>query len=118
MKSELVPTHRQRMAYQDFRIEVTSMLRVCCFCDKVRDDAQGAIDRWQERQRVASPDSPGETAILSYTCCHQCFEADPRANVFRARQSEDRASVDGRSPRVRFSPRAHSWRHSVLRAAS
>jgi hypothetical protein len=65
------------------------MVRVCCFCDKIHDDA---IGRWQEHRGCASPDATGENLILSYTCCHQCFNADPRANVFRARQSRSAAS--------------------------
>jgi hypothetical protein len=68
------------------------MIRICCFCDKVHDDAVGL---WQERRCFASAGAHGEAAILWYTCCRQCFQVDPRASVFRARQSEPSASCTG-----------------------
>jgi hypothetical protein len=94
------------------------MLRVCCFCDKVRDDAPDAMELWQERQGVASSGACAEAAILSYTCCRHCLEADPSASVFRARQSEPIGSLHDSHPRFRSPASARSWRHSVSRAAS
>jgi hypothetical protein len=62
------------------------MVRICCFCDMVHDEAIGL---WRERRNfVPRAGTTGEGTILSYTCCCQCFEADPRASVFRARGSE------------------------------
>ncbi len=85
------------------------MVRVCCFCDKIHDDAIGL---WQEQRGCASPYATGESIILSYTCCHQCFSADPRANVFRARRSQSTASLYGTSRSARS-------RHLIVsRAAS
>jgi len=68
------------------------MVRVCCFCDKIHDDAIGL---WQERRGSVSGNSTGESAILSYTCCHHCLDADPRADVFRARERQSTASLYG-----------------------
>jgi hypothetical protein len=85
------------------------MVRVCCFCDKVRNDAIGL---WQEHRGLAPACASGPSVILSYTCCHQCFEADPDANVFRARQRRSSASVYG------IGRSARSPRYNVLRAAS
>jgi hypothetical protein len=80
------------------------VVRVCCFCDMVHDDAIGL---WQERRNfVPRAGNAGQAAILSYTCCHRCFEADPRASVFRARQSERRGGLDShgvRPSRLRWS---------------
>ena len=80
------------------------MVRVCCFCDMVHDEA---IDLWRERRNVVSSAGiPEEAAILSYTCCRQCFEADPRASVFRARRHEANGSRDSsgvRSSRLKWS---------------
>ena len=80
------------------------MVRVCCFCDMVHDEAMGL---WQEWGNFVPPDgTPGEAAILSYTCCRRCFEADPRASVFRARRSEPSGSLDStavRPSRLRWS---------------
>lgn len=80
------------------------MVRICCFCDMVHDEAVGL---WQERRNfVPSAGMTEEAAILSYTCCRQCFEADPRASVFRARRSESSGSLDStsvRSSRLRWS---------------
>jgi hypothetical protein len=90
------------------------MLRVCCFCDKIHDDAGGL---WRERRGFA-PDASREAAILSYTCCHRCFEADPRATSFRARQAEASASPYPNHSSVRGSGSARSWRQSTWRAAS
>ena len=76
------------------------MVRVCCFCEMVHDEAIGL---WRERRNAGIP---GEPAILSYTCCLQCFEADPRASVFRARRNEPKGSRDSsgvRSPRSKWS---------------
>ena len=64
------------------------MVRVCCFCEMVHDEAIGL---WRERRNAGIP---GEPAILSYTCCLHCFEADPRASVFRARRNEPKGSRD------------------------
>ena len=62
------------------------MVHVCCFCDMVHDEAIGL---WQERRDLVPSAGPaGEAAILFYTCCRQCFDADPSASVFRARRSE------------------------------
>jgi hypothetical protein len=61
------------------------MIRVCCFCDKIHDEAIGV---WQHQRRHASAYVSEGSVILSYTCCRQCLDADPRANVFRARQSQ------------------------------
>jgi hypothetical protein len=80
------------------------MVRVCCFCDMVHDEAMG---RWQEgRKFVPTAGGRGEAAILSYTCCRECFEADPRASVFRARRSQSSGSLDStaaRPSRLRWS---------------
>jgi hypothetical protein len=76
------------------------MVRVCCFCDMVHDEAIGL---WRERRNAGIP---GEAAILSYTCCLDCFEVDPRASVFRARRNEPKGSPDlngVRSPRSKWS---------------
>ena len=73
------------------------MVRVCCFCDMVHDEAIGL---WRERRNlVPRAGKTGEAAILSYTCCRRCFEADPRASVFRARQSERRGGRDSNGVR-------------------
>jgi hypothetical protein len=72
------------------------MLLVCCFCDKVHDDAMSqARERlWQDLQVYNALRGPKrEDTILSYTCCHVCLQRDPRAIVFRARQSETPASM-------------------------
>jgi hypothetical protein len=83
------------------------MVRVCCFCDMVHDEAIGL---WQEWSNVVpSTGGTGLAAILSYTCCHRCFEADPGASVFRARQSEPIDSPHStrvRSARLKWSPAA------------
>ena len=72
------------------------MVRVCCFCDKIHDDAIGL---WQEQRGDASSCAMGESLILSYTCCHQCFNVDPRASVFRDTRNEPNGSRDSAAVR-------------------
>jgi hypothetical protein len=91
------------------------MLRVCCFCDKVRDDAQDAMGFWQERQHLPLVGAPSEAATLSYTCCHQCFDEDPRASVFRSRHGKPDASLYRSHLSARRTPRARSWRLGLPR---
>ena len=72
------------------------MLLVCCFCDKVHDDAMSqARERlWQDLRVYNALRNPRrEDTILSYTCCHECLQRDPRAIVFRTRQNETPASM-------------------------
>jgi len=72
------------------------MLLVCCFCDKVHDDAasQARERPWQDLQVYnAARRLKREDTILSYTCCQECLQRDPRAIVFRARRNETPASM-------------------------
>lgn len=72
------------------------MLLVCCFCDKVHDDATShARERlWQDLRVYNAVRNPKrEDTIFSYTCCQECLQRDPRAIVFRARRNETTAPV-------------------------
>jgi hypothetical protein len=72
------------------------MLLVCCFCDKVRDDAMDHVGEhpWQDLQLYTASRKPKrEDTILSYTCCDECLRGDPRAFVFRVRQQWSTRSI-------------------------
>ena len=68
------------------------MLLVCCFCDKVCNNTMRQ-SQWQLHLYLASHNLKREDTVLSYTCCHDCFQGDPHAIAFRIRQSESRAAV-------------------------
>lgn len=69
------------------------MLLVCCFCDKVCDDTMDQT-HWQDlRTDTGFRQVQREHNVLSYTCCHHCFQRDPRATAFRTRQSQPTVSV-------------------------
>jgi len=69
------------------------MLMVCCFCDEVRDESMGH-GQWRELHvYIGSLASKREDTIVSYTCCHNCLQDDPRAIAFRTRQSRSNTSV-------------------------
>jgi hypothetical protein len=82
--------------------EIKPILPVCCFCDKVRDDARNetAHGLWQDLQlymvlRKLRP----EDIVIAYTCCRDCLKRDPRAIAFRRRCSQSLSSVlDNRQP--------------------
>lgn len=79
------------------------MLLVCCFCDQVRDESMGH-GHWRELHvYMGSRTSKREDTILSYTCCHNCLQDDPRAIAFRTRQSDSIASDLPASARSRRS---------------
>ena len=62
------------------------MLLVCCFCDKVRDQSTQSL--WHDwHADTISRSLRREDAILSYTCCRDCLQDDPRAIAFRTRRS-------------------------------
>jgi hypothetical protein len=80
--------------------ELKSILPVCCFCDKVRDDTRSEATQglWQDLQiymvlRKLRP----EDIVFAYTCCRDCLKDDPRAIAFRTRwgQSSSSAVNDG-----------------------
>jgi hypothetical protein len=74
------------------------MLLVCCFCDKVRDDTmcQSAESFWQDLEvYMVSRNLKREDTILSYTCCRNCLQGDPRAITFRTRRSPSSTSFKG-----------------------
>jgi hypothetical protein len=63
------------------------MLLVCCFCDRVRD-ATMCHSHWHDLEvSLSSRRREQEDIVLSYTCCRTCLVGDPRARVFRARQT-------------------------------
>ena len=73
--------------------EEKSILLVCCFCDQVRDESMGH-GHWREpRGYMRSCTPTRENTILSYTCCRNCLQDDPRAIAFRTRQSRSSAAV-------------------------
>lgn len=68
------------------------VLPICCFCEKVRDDAgTGAGEGiWQDmKSRELRP----LDTIFSYGCCPDCLADDPRAVAFRTRRSRSGASL-------------------------
>ena len=69
------------------------MLLVCCFCDKVREESISHT-HWRDLQVYVMSRTPKrEDTILSYTCCDECLQGDPRAVAFRSRQSQSSASL-------------------------
>jgi hypothetical protein len=60
------------------------MLLICCFCDKVCDQALGHRNAaaWKDLQEAKKRTD----AILAYTCCDNCLLHDPHAAAFRTRQ--------------------------------
>ena len=63
------------------------MLLVCCFCDKVRDPTM-CQSHWHDLEASLSVRRRDqEDVVMSYTCCRTCLVDDPRASVFRARQT-------------------------------
>lgn len=69
------------------------MVLVCCFCDKIRDQSTQSL--WHDLQAyeayTVSRNVKREDTILSYTCCRDCLQDDPRAITFRTRRSHSRA---------------------------
>ncbi len=79
------------------------MLLICCFCDKVRDESIHHA-RWRDLQLYTLSRQPKrEATILSYTCCDDCLQGDPRAIAFRTRQGQGSASVLSSGERTRRS---------------
>lgn len=88
--------------------ELQSILPVCCFCDKVRDDtrSEGAQGLWQDLQiYMALYELRPEDIVFAYTCCRDCLKDDPRAIAFRTRWSHSSSSTrdDGDHPENRSS---------------
>ena len=76
--------------------ELKSILPVCCFCDKVRDDTRSEIAQglWRDFQNyMASNKLRPEDIAVAYTCCRDCLNDDPRAIAFRARWNRSGSSA-------------------------
>ena len=60
------------------------MLLICCFCDKVCDEALGDRNAaaWKDFQEAKKR----MDAIFAYTCCDNCLLHNPHAGAFRIRQ--------------------------------
>jgi hypothetical protein len=83
--------------------EIQSILPVCCFCDKVRDDTRNEAGQglWQDLQiHMVMRKLRLEDIVFAYTCCRDCLKDDPRAVAFRRRWSRSSSSVrdNGLSP--------------------
>lgn len=76
--------------------EMNVVLPICCFCEKVRDDAGTGSGQgpWQDMKnyKVSRGLRPLET-VFAYGCCPECLEDDPRASAFRTRNRPAGASL-------------------------
>ncbi len=72
------------------------ILPICCFCEKVRDDAETGAGEglWQDMKvyMVSRGLRPLKTAF-AYGCCPDCLTDDPRAIAFRTRRSRSGSSI-------------------------
>ncbi len=76
--------------------KMKSMLSVCCFCDKVRDDTRSEAVQglWQDLQiYMGLRKLRREDIVFAYTCCRDCMNDDPGATAFRARWSQSSVSI-------------------------
>lgn len=66
-------------------------LPICCFCEKVRDDA-GVVSGeglWQDvKIYMAVRGLRPRNTVFAYGCCPRCLAEDPRAIAFRTRGSQ------------------------------
>jgi hypothetical protein len=77
-------------------VEMNVVLPICCFCEKVDDDAgTGAGEEpWQDMKsyKVNRVLRPLDT-VFAYGCCPDCLADDPRAITFRRRMHPSSASL-------------------------
>lgn len=72
------------------------ILPICCFCEKVRDDAgtEAGEGLWQDmKSHMVSRGLRPLNTILAYGCCPDCLTDDPRAIAFRTRSSRSGSFV-------------------------
>lgn len=71
------------------------ILPVCCFCEKVRDDA--GEGQWQDMKiyKVSRGLRPLDT-VFAYGCCPDCLTDDPRAIAFRTRRRQSGSPLRGK----------------------
>jgi hypothetical protein len=72
------------------------ILPICCFCEKVRDDAgtEAGEGLWQDMKiYMVSRGLRPLTTSFAYGCCPDCLTDDPRATAFRTRRSQSGSSI-------------------------
>lgn len=74
---------------------MNQILPICCFCEKVHDDARTEAGEglWQDMKisMVSRGLGPMNT-IFAYSCCPDCLTDDPRAIAYRTRRSRQSGS--------------------------
>ena len=72
------------------------ILPICCFCEKIHDDARTEAGEglWQDMKiyTVSRGLRPMNT-VFAYGCCPDCLTGDPHAIAFRTRRSRSGSSI-------------------------
>ena len=80
----ITPLNRRMEAW------MKEVLPICCFCEKVRDDAgsEAGEGLWQDmKSHMGSRGLRPLNTIFAYSCCPDCLTDNPHASTFRTRRS-------------------------------
>jgi len=75
---------------------MNSIVPICCFCEKVRDDGRHEATHglWHDlKVSMVLHKLRPEDIVFAYSCCRECLKHDPRAIAFRTRASHSRSST-------------------------
>jgi len=81
------------------------ILPICCFCEKVRDDAETEAGEglWQDmKTHMGSRGLRPLNTTFAYSCCPACLTDNPQASAFRTRKSQSGASIRHNSELARY----------------